>query len=54
LDKGKWELHYFKDADDANVNAAHLVIGKMKVELTDQLKISMAPGGGYAAYIIRK
>ena len=54
LEDGKWELHYFKDADGADVNAENLETGKLKVDTTDQLRIEMAPGGGYAAYIIKK
>jgi alpha-glucosidase len=54
LGEGKWELHYFKDAADANVNATHLDLGVQKVTATDRLKIDMAPGGGYAGYFVKK
>jgi alpha-glucosidase len=54
LDNGKWELHYFKDAADADVNATNLESGKINVQAADQLQIQMASGGGYVAYITRK
>lgn len=54
LGDGKWELNYFKDANDANVHAEKLEEGKAKVSSSDNLTIEMAPGGGYAAYIIKK
>ncbi|MDZ7608478.1 MAG: glycoside hydrolase family 97 C-terminal domain-containing protein [Cyclobacteriaceae bacterium] len=54
LGEGKWELHYFKDAADANVNATHLDIGVQKLTSADKLKIDMAPGGGYAGYFVKK
>ena len=50
LGEGKWELNYFQDAKDANVNAEKLDMGKIKLSATEHLKIEMAPGGGYAAY----
>jgi alpha-glucosidase len=54
LGEGTWELHYFKDAKDADVNAEHLEAGIIKVTNNDEIGIEMAPGGGYAAYIVRK
>lgn len=54
LGGGNWELHFFRDADDADINAEKLKEGKMKVSSTDELMIEMAPGGGYAAYFLAK
>jgi len=54
LGEGKWELRYFKDAADANLEATHMDMGVQKVTATDRLKIEMAPGGGYAGYFVKK
>jgi alpha-glucosidase len=54
LGEGKWEIHYFKDAKDADVHAEKLEMGTSKVTGSDDLIINMAPGGGYAAYIVKK
>ena len=54
LGEGKWELHYFKDAVDADVNATHLEMGVQKVSASDRVEINMAPGGGYAGYFVKK
>jgi alpha-glucosidase len=54
LGKGMWEIHYFKDAKDADVHAEKLEMGTSKVTVADDLMIDMAPGGGYAAYIVKK
>jgi alpha-glucosidase len=54
LGEGKWEIHYFKDAKDANVHAEKLEMGSAKVTMESELVLTMAPGGGYAAYIVRK
>jgi alpha-glucosidase len=54
LGEGKWEIHYFKDAKDADVHAEKLEMGTSKVTFADDLMIDMAPGGGYAAYIVKK
>jgi len=54
LGDGQWELHYFKDAADANVVATHLEMGVQKVTAVEKLKIDMAPGGGYAGYFVKK
>jgi len=54
LGEGKWELHYFKDAKDADVNAEKLEMGKTNVTKQDEVKIDMVAGGGYAAYIVKK
>ncbi len=51
LDKGKYTLRYFRDADDSDKIATNLESGRMKVEAGDTVGIKMAPGGGYAAYI---
>lgn len=54
LDDGKWELHYFKDASDADINAEKLEEGIMYVTSADKLLIEMGSGGGYAAYLVAK
>ncbi len=54
LGKGQWELNYFKDAKDANINAEKLDSGKILLSANDKLKIDMAPGGGYAGYFDTK
>jgi alpha-glucosidase len=54
LGEGKWEIHYFRDAEDADVHAEKLEMGTEKVTSESELVMQMAPGGGYAAYIVRK
>jgi len=54
LEGGKWEMHYFKDAPDSDMNAENLMIGVENVNQDSKLKIEMAPGGGYACYMIKK
>ena len=54
LGDGNWELHYFQDAKDADQDADQLEMGKIMVVSDDKIKIEMAPGGGYAAYIVKK
>jgi alpha-glucosidase len=54
IGEGKWEIHYFKDAKDSDVHAEKLEMGSAKVTHENELTISMAPGGGYAAYIVKK
>lgn len=54
LGEGKWEMHYFQDAADADVHAEKLESGVVKVASGDVIKIDMAPGGGYAAYFVKK
>jgi alpha-glucosidase len=54
LGEGKWEIHYFKDAKDADIHAERLETGTSKVSSEDEVWIEMAPGGGYAAYIVKK
>lgn len=54
LGEGKWEMHYFQDAADADVYAEKLDSGVTKVSSGDMIKMEMAPGGGYAAYFTKK
>ncbi len=54
LGEGKWEIHYFKDAKDADVHPEKLEMGVQKVTSESELEIWMAPGGGYSAYIVKK
>jgi alpha-glucosidase len=54
LEEGNWEIHFFKDASDSDVNAEHLVMGKEKVDHKSELVLEMASGGGYAGIITKK
>ena len=43
-----------KSDDETEVDAEKLEMGTSKVTGSDDLIINMAPGGGYAAYIVKK
>jgi alpha-glucosidase len=52
LDQQKFKLVSFSDADDSDTNAEHIDQGESTVKKGDALSIKMAPGGGYAAYLV--
>jgi alpha-glucosidase len=47
LPAGKFKAQIWKDAADSDVNAEHLEKENKTVDAQDELKIAMAPGGGY-------
>lgn len=51
LDAGKYSANLYADAPDAAINAEKLVQEKKLVEKTSVLKIKMAPGGGFVAFL---
>ncbi len=52
LEKGRWELHYFRDTNESNTYAEKLEMGTAKVNSGDEIEIYLAQGGGYAAYLV--
>ncbi len=54
LEDGNWQIHFFKDAPDADKHAEKLETGVTTITSHDELEITMVSGGGYAAYIERK
>ena len=52
LGEGKYKLVAFEDAPDAAVNAENVLKTTKTVVKGDIIKIKMAPGGGYAAYLV--
>ena len=52
LDSRKYKMVSFSDAPDSDVQAEHLDRKESIVNKGDVLTISMAPGGGFAAYLI--
>jgi len=52
LDEGKYKMVAFEDAPDAGVNAQNVVKTTKTVVKGDVVKVRMAPGGGYAAYLV--
>lgn len=51
LSEGKYRMVAFEDAPDADVNAQNVVKTIKTVVKGDIVKIKMAPGGGFAAYL---
>ncbi|MCF7955724.1 MAG: glycoside hydrolase family 97 protein [Phycisphaerae bacterium] len=51
LDKGKYTLSYWADGPKADTEATDTTIGKSVVTAGSNLKIKLAPGGGYAAIL---
>lgn len=51
LSEGKYRMVAFEDAPDAEVNAQNVVKTTKTVAKGDIVKIKMAPGGGFAAYL---
>ena len=49
LKSGEWNVEAFEDAPDADVNAEHYVRRKFTIKAGENLKLSLAPGGGFAA-----
>lgn len=52
LADGKYQLVAFEDAPDAHVNAQNVIKTTKTVAKGDVVKIKMAPGGGFAAYLV--
>lgn len=52
LGPGKFTVHIFADAPDADKNPEHLVKETRPVKASDTLTIKMAASGGFAAYFI--
>ncbi len=51
LASGKYNMVSFEDAPDANRNAEKVMRNARTVEKDEVIKIRMAPGGGFAAYL---
>lgn len=51
LGDGKYKLVAFEDAPDASINAENVMRTSKTVVKGDLVKIKMAPGGGFAAYL---
>ena len=51
LGEGKYRLVAFEDAPDATINAENVLRTSKSVVKGDVVKIKMAPGGGYAAWL---
>jgi len=51
LGEGKYKLVAFEDAPDANINAENVTRTSKDVVKGDLIKIKMASGGGYAAWL---
>lgn len=49
---GKYQMVAFEDAPDADVNAQNVIKTTKTVAKGDVIKIRMAPGGGFAAYLV--
>jgi alpha-glucosidase len=52
LAEGKYRMVAFEDAPDAEVNAQHVIKATKTVAKGDVVNIKMAPGGGFAAYLV--
>jgi alpha-glucosidase len=52
LENRKYQMVSFEDAPDANINAENVLRTTKVVTKDNLIKISMAPGGGFAAYLI--
>jgi len=51
LGEGKYKMIAFEDAPDANINAEKVVRTSVVVVKGDTVKLKMAPGGGFAAWL---
>lgn len=51
LGDGKYKMVSFADAPDSNIDATKLIRYETKVKKGETVKIKMAPGGGFAAFI---
>ncbi|MCX6327592.1 MAG: glycoside hydrolase family 97 protein [Bacteroidia bacterium] len=51
LEPGKYKMVSFADAPDSGIDATKLVKSEIIVKKGDKIKIKMAPGGGFAAYL---
>ncbi|MEX0641517.1 MAG: glycoside hydrolase family 97 protein [Pirellulales bacterium] len=54
LGTGKWKLHLWRDAADADKNAEHLVSEERVVAGSDTLTVRLAPAGGCVARFQKK
>jgi alpha-glucosidase len=52
LENRKYQMVSFEDAPDANINAENVLRTTKVVTKDNLIKISMAPGGGFATYLI--
>lgn len=52
LGEGKYQMVAFEDAPDASINAEHAIRTSKIVNKGDLVKIKMAPGGGFAAFLV--
>jgi alpha-glucosidase len=52
LPEGKYRMVAFEDAPDADVNAQNVIKTTRTVDKGGVIKIRMAPGGGFAAYLV--
>ena len=53
LGRGKWEIEYVTDGINADRYASDYILKNEKMTGGKKLKISMAPGGGYAAILTK-
>jgi alpha-glucosidase len=51
LGEGKYNLVAFEDAPDSNINAEKAIRTTRTVTSADVIKMQLAPGGGYAAWL---
>jgi alpha-glucosidase len=51
LGEGKYNLVAFEDAPDSNINAEKAIRTTKTVTKSDIIKMQLAPGGGYAAWL---
>jgi len=54
LKDGHYRLHLWKDAPDSNVNAEHLETEDKPVTAADTLTVTLAPAGGFVAWLQRE
>lgn len=52
LNEGKYQMVAFEDAPDADINAEKVMRTTKTVAKGDVIQIKMAPGGGFAAYLV--
>lgn len=54
LNDGHYRLHLWQDAPDSNVNAEHLATEDRPVTAADTLTVTLAPAGGFVAWLQRE
>jgi alpha-glucosidase len=52
LNDGKYQMVAFEDAPDADINAEKVIRTARTITKGDIIQIKMAPGGGFAAYLV--